>query len=56
MRGESQKQCKIMLNGQIMKEFKYLGSVLCKYGEREKESSARKESSGIFGMHDERKD
>jgi len=40
MRLESQKQCKIMMNGQIMKEvneFKYLGFLLCKYGSMEGE-------------------
>ncbi len=40
MRIESQKQCKIKMNEQIMEkmnEFKYLGSILCKYGSMEEE-------------------
>jgi len=44
MRVESQKQCKIMMNGQIMEEvneFKYRGSVLWKYGSMEGEIRER---------------
>ncbi len=40
MREENQRQCKIRMNGQIMEkvyEFKYLGSIFCKYGSKEGE-------------------
>ncbi len=44
MNAENQIQCKIWMNGQIMEEvneFKYLGSIFCKYGSTEREIRER---------------
>ncbi len=44
MRVESQKQCEIIMNGQVMEvksEFIYRGCILCKYGSLEEETRER---------------